>query len=1480
MTNSSAQAVQDVLESGTPASTSAPKKTKPHPPPAHNNQHYNVRIRQNQGAGGRTTSPSIRQSWFFPAHRASPSTAMAETTSVMTLNQRPRNIRSDASSATPASSVMLSSVPPSAAMNHKERKNFSGSARSRLSKIKMMNNPNTTVLSPIEGPSAPPRRMRLSLQPQANPLTEPSASMETPVTASDTAARPEVLPATAVSITPSATVNSPQHQQFMASHTSSSTPTYPRHIIMRSTSPHRTIEDHLDNDPTTDSFSSSLPSTSAFAAGIDHSQLDGPISTSGSERANRHASMPLPKPGWRLHDLPDVEESDTYYDHGEGSGFGPNGNGEEKNSFQYSASNASSTINFENHPYHPYAHAHTRQDSSSTFYTMTPSASNLDLSMASSHTNLSSLDPSAAPSADGNPIVSPGAQHTYQGPSHNPSSLSLSPPIHKVVKNSAKSPLALRRSSTMSSSTSSSPSNTFLSKGSFPKSSLSAIASYPTKTLTLERQKIILEILRTERSYVDGLVILQTLFYEPLNAPYASGNNLGMGTTTSMYSNHHNSQLLQHHQHQPVNNDNNKQTNANTGGSAGSTMHSTMPTSPSYYASSTIGSNSTLSASAAPLLSKKSVPEIFSTFVGILKINTLLLTQLETRICGSTFSTGWESDEDEIQEGDNHPKEGDEEDQQSSSQGQQANQAPKQVLVTVGSQGGETEQLLVLDADWCVGDIFSEIAPFLKMYSSYVKSYTSALAHINECIIRNERFAEFLKTTARRPECKNLDFQAYLMLPVQRIPRYRMLLGNLLQHTPVDHPDHRKLQTAFESMEQTATIVNENIRQHEMFGEMVDLQSKINGLSEPLVAPGRSLLKHGSVWKICRRNVQLRVIILLSDCILWMSPSINPLDDTLTFHRKVGLENCTVIGAEDPDPTKNAFQIISPEKSSQVYVDTPKEKEAWMVAIRRATQEYLSAKRTLKISITPMQSISAAATSFGAGLLRRETGLWSPTTFGGESRANLFAAHVAMDADMASGPGTARTSLDGGYHFTPAANAAMASGASAGGLAQRHQPQPLRVVENYNAPVWVPDQSATRCMICSEEFGTIFRRKHHCRACGKVVCHSCSTRTILIKGTHSEKVGRACDDCIDTMFPEDTNMIPPTDFDAGASTEVSPVDAQQIASDPDVDRRASNNSMDGIMIRPEDYSQESTGQSATGATGMVRGLVEAGLNRMKSRSGPGFIQDTNKNTSNGPVGDINPRENVRASNRKSDSHSLSNAAAEHQNATQVKECGLCKAEFSMFKWRNICSQCRRVVCSDCLTKKQIDQLFLMGLEAEREAKARGDAENVDANLDMVSSPDTLSPIDALNQQDQTRPDLQQSVSDSAIVASGTDVDSMAPLEIQRSPSNDQDNGPSGGGWHPIKSNTDSGHGHAEKLCDPCYLGLSADQIKVLESGGGWQYYQATMSKHQIQNIVAALALDQLDLEDKDREDNGTQGSGEINLTPESTGAEATLVRTG
>uniref|UniRef100_A0A1X7T846 FYVE, RhoGEF and PH domain-containing protein 6 n=1 Tax=Amphimedon queenslandica TaxID=400682 RepID=A0A1X7T846_AMPQE len=60
------------------------------------------------------------------------------------------------------------------------------------------------------------------------------------------------------------------------------------------------------------------------------------------------------------------------------------------------------------------------------------------------------------------------------------------------------------------------------------------------------------------------------------------------------------------------------------------------------------------------------------------------------------------------------------------------------------------------------------------------------------------------------------------------------------------------------------------------------------------------------------------------------------------------------------------------------------------------------------------------------------------------------------------------------------------------------------------APILVPDQSVSMCQICSEEFTFIFRR-HHCRACGRVVCGNCSPFKAYLAYMNKEE--RICSVC-------------------------------------------------------------------------------------------------------------------------------------------------------------------------------------------------------------------------------------------------------------------------------------------------------------------------------------------------------------------------------
>ncbi|XP_049880535.1 lateral signaling target protein 2 homolog [Pectinophora gossypiella] len=66
------------------------------------------------------------------------------------------------------------------------------------------------------------------------------------------------------------------------------------------------------------------------------------------------------------------------------------------------------------------------------------------------------------------------------------------------------------------------------------------------------------------------------------------------------------------------------------------------------------------------------------------------------------------------------------------------------------------------------------------------------------------------------------------------------------------------------------------------------------------------------------------------------------------------------------------------------------------------------------------------------------------------------------------------------------------------------------------APEWVPDIAAPACMRCAAAF-TAFRRRHHCRNCGKVFCASCSSNSLPLPRYGQLKPVRVCEECFQSI---------------------------------------------------------------------------------------------------------------------------------------------------------------------------------------------------------------------------------------------------------------------------------------------------------------------------------------------------------------------------
>uniref|UniRef100_A0A8V5G7B8 Uncharacterized protein n=1 Tax=Melopsittacus undulatus TaxID=13146 RepID=A0A8V5G7B8_MELUD len=74
------------------------------------------------------------------------------------------------------------------------------------------------------------------------------------------------------------------------------------------------------------------------------------------------------------------------------------------------------------------------------------------------------------------------------------------------------------------------------------------------------------------------------------------------------------------------------------------------------------------------------------------------------------------------------------------------------------------------------------------------------------------------------------------------------------------------------------------------------------------------------------------------------------------------------------------------------------------------------------------------------------------------------------------------------------------------------------------APIWIPDTRATMCMICTSEF-TLTWRRHHCRACGKIVCQACSSNKHGLDYMKNQPA-RVCDHCFRELQKQDNQCTP------------------------------------------------------------------------------------------------------------------------------------------------------------------------------------------------------------------------------------------------------------------------------------------------------------------------------------------------------------------
>ncbi|KAN0012073.1 hypothetical protein ACTFIU_000295 [Dictyostelium citrinum] len=125
------------------------------------------------------------------------------------------------------------------------------------------------------------------------------------------------------------------------------------------------------------------------------------------------------------------------------------------------------------------------------------------------------------------------------------------------------------------------------------------------------------------------------------------------------------------------------------------------------------------------------------------------------------------------------------------------------------------------------GDIFFKMSDLLKCYIAYVNHYNRALSTVND-FTKHSGLNEMINATFLRTHQQLRDL---IIIPVQRIPRYVLLLEEMCKVTETSHPDHQQLSQSLTKMQSIADHVNEKRRDFENVIHVSLLQEAITGFN-------------------------------------------------------------------------------------------------------------------------------------------------------------------------------------------------------------------------------------------------------------------------------------------------------------------------------------------------------------------------------------------------------------------------------------------------------------------------------------------------------------------------------------------------------------------------------------------------------------------------------------------------------------------------
>lgn len=250
-----------------------------------------------------------------------------------------------------------------------------------------------------------------------------------------------------------------------------------------------------------------------------------------------------------------------------------------------------------------------------------------------------------------------------------------------------------------------------------------------------------------------------------------------------------------------------------------------------------------------------------------------------------------------------------------------------------------------------LGDIFQSLDDMGDAYFGFINNYTHALEMVAKCSESNLKFANFIAEQEKVPACNMLALSSFLIMPVQRAPRYVMLMEQLAKYTPQDHMDYPAVINACSVLKKATLTINERKRDAENRSMVQSIYIRLEPTVDALMTGSCVFHKEGQL-----EHEGEAYLFFLFNCVLLKCQPKNGGSRLVVVENYTINEICNATQLTDSPHfgLKNAIQIEHDSGRILLCAATPNSQREWMDPLSQLTQKSKrdAAKRNSKLQMS------------------------------------------------------------------------------------------------------------------------------------------------------------------------------------------------------------------------------------------------------------------------------------------------------------------------------------------------------------------------------------------------------------------------------------------------------------------------------------------------------------------------------------------------